>query len=49
MASNTVVTRAKRRAVLKKAGRKRKNALSIKSTLSEKELFEGIPEPAPKK
>ena len=45
MASNTRITAAKRRAKLKKAGRKRKNAQSKKSTLTEKELFEGIPEP----
>ena len=49
MASNTRITRAKRRAVLKKAGRKRKNQMAIKSTLSEKELFEGIPEPPKEK
>ncbi len=49
MASNTRITKAKRGAVLKKAGRKRKNQLAIKSTLSAKELFAGIPEPAPEK
>ncbi len=48
MASNTKITRAKRRAKHNKAGRDRKNIMSKKSTLSAKELFAGIPEPTDK-
>lgn len=51
MASNTAATSVKRKNKHQKAGRKRKNALAKKSTLSMTELFAkmGAPgKPAPK-
>lgn len=40
MASNTEITRTKRRQKRKKQGRKRKNLLSKRSTLTPDELFQ---------
>jgi hypothetical protein len=48
MSSMTKQTDAKRRARLYKAGRRRKNLLGKKSTLSKAELFEGFGEPGKK-
>jgi hypothetical protein len=45
MASNTRITKAKRRQRLHKMGRKRKNLMSTKSTESYEELFAGLGEP----
>ena len=50
MASNTKMTETRRKQRTKKAGRKRKNTLAKKSTLSYDELFAGMGnpgEPAP--
>lgn len=49
MASQTQITRIKRRQKLRKAGRRRKNKLAKQSTVSANELFAGLsgqPEPA---
>jgi len=45
MSSLSIKTETKRRAKRSKAGRKRKNKFSKKSTLSAKELFAGLGEP----
>lgn len=45
MASNSRHTEAKRRQRLKNAGRKRKNKMATKSTLSAAELFADLGEP----
>ena len=44
MASQTKITRTKRKQTLRKAGRTRKNKMSKRSTVSAKELFEGCGE-----
>lgn len=43
MASLTKITETKRMQKVKKGGRKRKNQLGKKSTLSASELFAGLP------
>lgn len=45
MSSNMRHTTAKRRQRLKRAGRKRKNQMSLKSTLSAAEFFADLGEP----
>lgn len=45
MASRTAATRVKRKNKHEKAGRRRKNALARKSTLSKTELFAALGEP----
>lgn len=45
MASNTRITKAKRRQRLSKMGRKRKNQQALKSTETYDELFAGFGEP----
>lgn len=45
MSSNMRHTTAKRRQRLRKAGRKRKNQMAIKSTLSAAEFFADLGEP----
>ena len=45
MASNTAASSVKRKNKHQKAGRRRKNKLARKSTLSNTELFAGLGEP----